>query len=256
MLFSKKSAYDWLIVGLGNPGLQYENTRHNVGFMAVDLFVQTQNGDFNKNKMKAVLGECTLKNNRILVVKPQTYMNNSGDAVSQIVRFYKIPLNRIIVVCDDINLDIGKIRIKRNGSDGGQKGMRDIIELLGNNEIMRIKIGVGSADAATTAMLYSGICTAMKPVFRFLDKHSNLHGMKTAEIDVYPDFLSDSVKADVKMSFSMSIGGLLGVVFKTAFKFLFGWIKITPKSTSNLPAQTPKQGDKPSDSTSNKPQKA
>lgn len=143
MLFSKKSAYDWLIVGLGNPGLQYENTRHNVGFMAVDLFMQTQNGDFNKNKMKAVLGECTLKNNRILVVKPQTYMNNSGDAVSQIVRFYKIPLNRIIVVCDDINLDIGKIRIKRNGSDGGQKGMRDIIELLGNNEIMRIKIGVG-----------------------------------------------------------------------------------------------------------------
>ena len=143
MLFSKKSTYDWLIVGLGNPGLQYENTRHNVGFMAADLFMKTNGGEFNKNKMKAVMGECNLKNNRILVVKPQTYMNNSGDAVSQIVRFYKIPLNRIIVVCDDINLDVGKIRIRRNGSDGGQKGMRDIIELFGSNEIMRIKVGVG-----------------------------------------------------------------------------------------------------------------
>ena len=98
---------------------------------------------------------------------------------------------------------------------------------------MRIKIAVGSADAATTAMLYSGICTAMKPVLKFLDKHSNLHGMKNAVIEVTPDFLSDSIKADVKMSFSMSIGGLLGVLFKTAFKFLFGWMKITPKSSAS-----------------------
>ena len=99
--------------------------------------------------------------------------------------------------------------------------------------VMRIKIAVGSADAATTAMMYSGICTAMKPVLKFLDKHSNLHGMKNAVIEVTPDFLSDSIKADVKMSFSMSIGGLLGVVFKTAFKFLFGWMKITPKSNAS-----------------------
>lgn len=99
--------------------------------------------------------------------------------------------------------------------------------------VMRIKIAVGSADAATTAMLYSGICTAMKPVLKFLDKHSNLHGMKNAVIEVTPDFLSDSIKADVKMSFSMSIGGLLGVLFKTAFKFLFGWMKITPKSRAS-----------------------
>lgn len=122
--------------------------------------------------------------------------------------------------------------------------------------VMRIKIGVGSADAATTAMIYSGICTAMKPVFKFLDKHSNLHGMKTAEIDVYPDFLSDSITADVKMSFSMSIGGLLGVVFKTAFKFLFGWIKITPKSNSNLPTQASEPSKKTTDSATNDPKKA
>lgn len=143
MLFSKKSTYDWLVVGLGNPGLQYENTRHNAGFMAVDLLMKNQNSDFSKHKMDAVFGECKIGQNRVLVAKPQTYMNNSGTAVSQIARFYKIPLDRIIVICDDINLDIGKIRIRRKGSDGGQKGMRDIIQLLGSDEITRIKVGVG-----------------------------------------------------------------------------------------------------------------
>ena len=143
MLFSKKSTYDWLIVGLGNPGLQYENTRHNVGFMSVDLFMKEQNGDFNKSKMQAVFGECRIGSNRVLVVKPQTYMNNSGAAVTQIAKFYKIPLERIIVVCDDINLDIGQVRIRRKGSDGGQRGMRDIIEVFGSTDIARIKIGVG-----------------------------------------------------------------------------------------------------------------
>lgn len=143
MLFSKKSTYDWLVVGLGNPGLQYENTRHNAGFMVVDLLMKNQNEDFSKHKMDAVFGECKIGKNRVLVAKPQTYMNNSGTAVSQIARFYKIPIDRIIVICDDINLDIGKIRIRRKGSDGGQKGMRDIIELLGTDEITRIKVGVG-----------------------------------------------------------------------------------------------------------------
>lgn len=143
MLFTKKSTYDWFIVGLGNPGLQYENTRHNAGFMVADCFIKTQNGDFNKNKMQAIFGECKVGNNRVLVAKPQTFMNNSGTAVSSIAKFYKIPTDRIIVVCDDINLDIGKIRIRRKGSDGGQKGMRDIIELLGTDEITRIKVGVG-----------------------------------------------------------------------------------------------------------------
>lgn len=143
MLFSKKSTYDWFVVGLGNPGLQYENTRHNAGFLTVDRFMKAQNSEFNKNKMQAVFGECKVGQNRVLVAKPQTYMNNSGTAVSAIVNFYKIPIDRIIVICDDINLDIGKIRIRRKGSDGGQKGMRDIIQLLGSDEITRIKVGVG-----------------------------------------------------------------------------------------------------------------
>lgn len=143
MLFSKKLTYDWFIVGLGNPGIQYENTRHNAGFLTVDRFMKAQDGEFNKNKMQAVFGECKIGQNRVLVAKPQTYMNNSGTAVQTIANFYKIPLDRIIVVCDDINLDIGKIRIRRKGSDGGQKGMRDIIELMGSDEIARIKVGVG-----------------------------------------------------------------------------------------------------------------
>lgn len=122
--------------------------------------------------------------------------------------------------------------------------------------VMRIKIAVGSADAAKTAMIYSGICAALKPTLKFLDKHSNLHGMKSAEIDIHPDFLSDSIKADVKMSFSMSIGGLLGVAFKTAFKFIFGWVKIAPKSTSNPSAQASAASAKPSDGATDEPKKA
>ena len=143
MIFSKKPTFDWLIVGLGNPGLQYENTRHNAGFMAADLLAKDNSFDFNKNKNEALCGEFRLGNARILVIKPQTYMNNSGRAVSQIAAFYKIPNDRIIVMLDDITLDVGKIRMRRKGSHGGHNGIKDIIELLGTDNIMRIKIGVG-----------------------------------------------------------------------------------------------------------------
>ncbi len=143
MIFSKKPTFDWLIVGLGNPGLQYENTRHNVGFMTADLLMKQNDGDFNKHKFEAAFGECTIGKNRVLVVKPQTYMNNSGRAVTQIAAFYKIPKDKIIIIYDDISLDVGKIRMRRNGSHGGHNGMKDIIELMGDNNITRIKIGVG-----------------------------------------------------------------------------------------------------------------
>ena len=143
MIFSKNPTFDWLIVGLGNPGLQYENTRHNVGFMTADLLMKQNDGDFNKHKFEAAFGECTIGKNRVLVVKPQTYMNNSGRAVTQIAAFYKIPKDKIIIIYDDISLDVGKIRMRRNGSHGGHNGMKDIIELIGDNNITRIKIGVG-----------------------------------------------------------------------------------------------------------------
>lgn len=142
MIF-KKLTYDFLVVGLGNPGVQYENTRHNAGFMVADRLMEKCGGDFNKHKMESVYGECQIGKNRVLVMKPQTYMNNSGTAVSAVMNFYKIPDDKIIIVSDDISLPVGKIRIRRKGSHGGHNGLRDIFELLGTDDIMRVKIGVG-----------------------------------------------------------------------------------------------------------------
>ena len=144
MFFKSKSTYDFLVAGLGNPGMQYENTRHNIGFMAVDKFSQKNGFSFNKNKYEALLGECRINDKRILVIKPQTFMNNSGRALEKVAAFYKIPTDKIIVVHDDISLDVGKIRMRRKGSHGGHNGMRDITELLGTDDIMRIKMGVGA----------------------------------------------------------------------------------------------------------------
>ncbi len=144
MIFKTKSTYDWMVVGLGNPGIQYEATRHNVGFMAVDLLAEN-NGCANwKLKNEALTCEYRMGNKRILLVKPQTYMNNSGRAVQKISAFYKIPADKMIIMFDDVSLDVGNIRMRRKGSHGGHNGMRDIIELLGHEDIMRIKIGVGA----------------------------------------------------------------------------------------------------------------
>ncbi len=143
MIFGKNKADFWLVAGLGNPGLQYEKTRHNAGFMAADRIAEKYGVQFNKRKFDAVYGEFKIGENRVLLMKPQTYMNNSGSAVSGLVNFYKIPTDRIIIMFDDISLDVGKIRMRRKGSHGGHNGIKDIIELLGTDEIMRIKIGVG-----------------------------------------------------------------------------------------------------------------
>lgn len=144
LIFKTKSTFDWLVVGLGNPGDKYDNTRHNIGFAVVDQFMTTAKGEFNKNKMDALFGECKVGDKRILVAKPQTYMNNSGIAVSQIAKFYKIPTENIIVVFDDISLDVGKLRIRRKGSHGGHNGMKSIVNLMGCDDIPRIKMGVGN----------------------------------------------------------------------------------------------------------------
>lgn len=143
MFFKSKPTYDWLIVGLGNPGLEYEKTRHNAGFMAVDKLAEKYGFEFSKHKFDACCGEFKIKDKRILVIKPQTFMNNSGKAVAAAKSFYKIPDDRIIVLLDDMMLDVGVIRMRRKGSHGGHNGIKDIIELLGSENIMRIKIGVG-----------------------------------------------------------------------------------------------------------------
>lgn len=146
MIFGKNKSDMWLIAGLGNPGLQYEKTRHNAGFMAADRLAEKHGAQFNKHKFDAVCADFKINDNRILLVKPQTYMNNSGRAVSALLNFYKIPTERLIVMFDDITLDIGKLRLRRKGSHGGHNGIKDIIELTGTDDIMRIKIGVGERE--------------------------------------------------------------------------------------------------------------
>ena len=135
---------EYLIVGLGNPEKKYENTRHNCGWMAVDHLADKLGCKVNKIKFKSFVGECRINNKRALLMKPTTYMNNSGQAVVEAMNFYKLPPENVIVIFDDISLDVGKMRIRQKGSDGGQKGMRSIIYLSGKDTFPRIKIGIGA----------------------------------------------------------------------------------------------------------------
>lgn len=146
MLFRKDKggSFSYLIAGLGNPGREYENTRHNAGFVAADMLADKFNMSFSKSKFDALYGDCEIAGERVIVAKPQTYMNLSGRAVQKLSAFYKIPIDKIIVMHDDVSLDVGKIRIRRKGSAGGQKGLANIIELMGSQDIPRIKIGVGA----------------------------------------------------------------------------------------------------------------
>lgn len=146
MFFKKEkgATFAYLIAGLGNPGREYENTRHNAGFVAADILADKFNMSFSKSKFDAVYGDCVIADERILIVKPQTFMNLSGNALQKLSAFYKIPTNKLIIMHDDVSLDVGKIRIRRKGSAGGQKGLANIIELMGSEEISRIKIGVGA----------------------------------------------------------------------------------------------------------------
>ena len=141
---NKSGSAEYLIVGLGNPDRKYENTRHNCGWLAIDYISQKLGVKVNKIKFKSFTGECTIGGSKALLMKPTTYMNNSGQAVTEAMRFYKIPPEKVIVIFDDISLDVGKMRIRQKGSDGGQKGMRSIIYLSGSDNFPRIKIGIGA----------------------------------------------------------------------------------------------------------------
>ncbi len=132
-----------LIVGLGNPGDKYYNTRHNAGFLTLDYIAEKLGVKINKIKFKALVGEAQMSGKRVLLMKPQTFMNLSGEAVREAAAFYKIPTENIIVISDDINLDVGKMRIRKNGSDGGQRGLRSIINLMATDEFPRVRLGVG-----------------------------------------------------------------------------------------------------------------
>lgn len=132
-----------IIVGLGNPGEKYTYTRHNAGFLAIDYLCGKMGIKCDRLKFKALSCEIKLGNVRALVLKPQTFMNLSGDSVSEAANFYKIPPENVIVVFDDISLDVGKLRIRKNGSAGGHNGIKSIIERLGSDKFPRIKLGVG-----------------------------------------------------------------------------------------------------------------
>ena len=135
---------EFMVVGLGNPGKDYEFTRHNAGFLTVDHIAVEEDAEIKKLKYKALIGDTVISGHRCLLVKPQTYMNNSGEAVREISQFYKIPPEKIIVIFDDISLPCGKLRIRRKGTDGGHNGIKSIIYHLNSDNFPRIKVGVGA----------------------------------------------------------------------------------------------------------------
>lgn len=138
-----RSPVTHIVVGLGNPGEKYARTRHNAGFIAMDYLCEKYSLPKFRLKFKSVCAEETVSDHRVLFMKPETYMNNSGEAVKEAASFYKISPENIIVISDDINLEPGALRIRESGSDGGQKGLRSIIEHMGTDRIPRIRIGVG-----------------------------------------------------------------------------------------------------------------
>ena len=145
MLFGNaSSAVEWLVVGLGNPGQKYANTRHNMGFLTVDLLAEEAGVQLNKVKFKSAYNILRFAGTWCLVMKPQTYMNLSGEAVREAAQFYKIPPERILVIYDDVSLPVGKLRVRPSGSAGGHNGIKNIIAHLGTQDFPRVKIGTGA----------------------------------------------------------------------------------------------------------------
>lgn len=146
---------DWyMIVGLGNPGKDYENTRHNMGWMALDALADRYGLRYNETQHKAVFTKAVIQGERVLLVKPQTYMNLSGQAVQPLTSYYKITPERVLVVHDDLDTDFGMLRLRAKGGAGGQKGLKDIIQRLGTDGIARLKLGIGRPPGKMPASAY------------------------------------------------------------------------------------------------------
>lgn len=134
----------FLIVGLGNPGREYENTRHNIGFAAVDVLAEKYNIDVNRTKFKGEYGEGFINGNKVILLKPYTFMNLSGESVREAIDFYKLTEEQVLIIYDDISLELGRLRIREKGSAGGHNGIKSIINHMGTDVFTRIKIGVGA----------------------------------------------------------------------------------------------------------------
>ena len=142
--WNQTGGVNWILVGLGNPGSKYESTRHNMGWLALDSLMEKESFKLTKLRFKAWTGILERNGNKILVMKPQTYMNLSGESVGEAARFYKIPADHVLVISDDVSLPAGKLRIRGGGSAGGHNGLKNIIQHLGTDRFPRIKVGVGS----------------------------------------------------------------------------------------------------------------
>ena len=134
----------YLVAGLGNPGKEYDMTRHNIGFHTIDYIADKLGVKIKKLKYKAIYGECDINGEKVLLVKPLTYMNLSGESISEFVKFFKIPTENVIIISDDIALETGRIRIRKKGSAGGHNGLKNIIYMLNSENFNRIRIGVGA----------------------------------------------------------------------------------------------------------------
>ena len=144
MLFSQSGGVGWMIVFLGNPGARYECTRHNAGFMAADAMAAAKGVAVNRARFHALTAAVTIGGEKVLLMKPQTFMNLSGDAVGEAVRFYKLAPERVLVVSDEVSLPLGRLRVRAKGSAGGHNGLKSIIAALGTDAFPRIRIGVGA----------------------------------------------------------------------------------------------------------------
>ena len=144
MLFQRTGGVDFLIVGLGNPGMAYENTRHNAGYGALQALARELHTELNKKQCKALTGTGEIDGRRVLLLFPQTFMNLSGEAVQAALHFYKLAPEQLLEFSDDVALPLGAVRVRRSGSDGGQKGLRSIIGCIGTDAFPRVRIGVGA----------------------------------------------------------------------------------------------------------------
>ena len=139
-----KGPIDFLVVGLGNPGKKYENTRHNAGFMALSALADDLHVSVTRSRFKSLCGEGTIGDKRVLLLFPQTYMNCSGESVAEAMRYYKLTPEQLLVFSDDVSLPLGTVRVRRKGSDGGQKGLRSIVDYIDSEDFARIKLGIGA----------------------------------------------------------------------------------------------------------------
>lgn len=139
----------YIIAGLGNPGSKYENTRHNMGFKAIDTMASEFGIDVNRAKFKGLIGEGRIGSEKVILLKPQTYMNLSGQSVREIMNFYKIPGENLIVIYDDFDLPIGSIRVRKSGGPGTHNGMKSVVQELGSRKFPRVRVGIGSSDGST-----------------------------------------------------------------------------------------------------------